>query len=118
QDNVSGDFDVHGDIIITGAGRTTRVMGNSPDLAVEIPTLPGQYRGRLFDVHQGARLTLKNMDLLRGLALDEGGALKNRGDTVLRDVDLYRNGVLVPEGYGLLPPAQKLTGVGGAVSNH
>src|SRR5690606_9993725 len=72
----------------------------------------------LFDVHQGARLTLKNMDLLRGLELDEGGALKNRGDTVLRDVDLYRNGVLVPEGYGLLPPAQKLTGVGGAVSNH
>lgn len=118
QAGLSGDFDVRGDIIITGAGRGTRLMGTSPELAVEIPTQPAHYRGRLFDVHPGARLTLKGMDLLRGLALDEGGALKNRGDTVLRDVDLYRNGVLVPQGYGLLPPEQKLTGVGGAISNH
>lgn len=118
QDNASGDFDVHGDIVITGAGRTTRLMGTSPDLAVELPALPAYYRGRLFDVHPDARLTLKGMDLLRGVALDEGGALKNRGDVVLRDVDLYRNGVLVPQGYGLLPQEQKLTGVGGAISNH
>ena len=118
QNNLSGDFDVHGDIVITGSGRTTRLMGTSPDLTAGIPALPAYYRGRLFDVHPGARLTLKGMDLLRGLAIDEGGALKNRGDTVLRDVDLYRNGVLVPEGYGLLPANQKLTGVGGAISNH
>jgi CSLREA domain-containing protein len=118
QAGLSGDFDVLGDIIITGAGRTTRIMGTSPDLTVEIPARPAHYRGRLFDVHPGGRLIMKNLDLLRGLALDEGGALKNRGDTVLRDVDLYRNGVLVPEGYGLLPQQQKLTGVGGAISNH
>lgn len=118
QNNLTGDFDVYGDIIITGAGRTTRLMGTSPDLAIEIPVLPAYYRGRLFDVHPGARLSLKNLDLLGGLALDEGGALKNHGYTLLRDVDLYRNGVLVPEGYGMLPPEQKLTGVGGAISNH
>lgn len=118
QDNLTGDFDVHGNIVITGAGRATRLMGTSPDLAIEIPALPAYYRGRLFDVHPGARLTLKNLDLAGGLALDEGGALKNRGYTLLRDVDLYRNGVLVPEGYGLLPAEQKLTGVGGAISNH
>lgn len=117
QDNASGDFDVHGDIVIIGAGRTTRVRGTSPDLAVALPTSPAQYRGRLFDVHPGARLTLKNLDLLGGLAIDEGGALRNRGDTLLRDVDLYRNGVLVPEGYGLNRD-EKLTGVGGAISNH
>lgn len=118
QGNLTGDFDVLGDIVITGAGRTTRIMGTSPDLALEIPALPAYYRGRLFDVHSGARLALKNLDLAGGLALDEGGALKNRGSTLLRDVDLYRNGVLVPEGYGLLPAEQKLTGVGGAISNH
>lgn len=119
QNNASGDFDIRGDIIIEGAGRElTRIIGAGPDLAVGLPASPGQYSGRLFDVHSGASLTLTRSQLLGGLALDEGGALRNRGTAVLKDVDLHRNGVLVPEGYGQAPAGRQAPGVGGAIVNY
>jgi CSLREA domain-containing protein len=119
QHNASGDFDIRGDIIIEGAGREkTRIIGAGADLAVAIPGSPGQYSGRLFDVHPGASLTLTRSQLLLGLALDEGGALKNRGKVLLREVDLHRNGVLVPQGYGQAPEGAWPPGNGGAIVNH
>ena len=119
QNNLSGDFDVRGDILIEGAGRAkTRILGGGPEnLAREIPTSPAQYSGRLFEVQAGASLRLSRLQLMRGLSLGDGGAVKNLGRLRLHEVDVHRNGVLVPQGYGQAAPGTQAPGVGGAIAN-
>lgn len=119
QGNRSGDFDIRGDIRLEGAGRDkTRIIGGGPALSADALPAPGSYKGRLFDVLPGASLELTRMQLLGGLSLGDGGALMNRGSALLREVDLHRNAVLVPQGYGLAPAGGQPPGAGGAIANY
>lgn len=120
QDNRSGDFDIHGEVLIEGAGRDlTRIIGTAPaGLSWAWEPVPGAHGGRLFDVHPGARLGLVQLQLTGGLSIDDGGALRNRGEALLKGVDVHANHVLVPQGRGQAEAGQRPTGVGGAIANH
>lgn len=119
QDNRSGDFDIRGDILLEGANRDkTRILGGGPEnLVASVPTTPGAFTGRVFEVHPGAKLRLSRLQLMRGLSIGDGGAIRNQGEVVLKDVDVHRNGVLVPLGYGQAPTDTQAPGVGGAIAN-
>ncbi len=70
DDPRAGDLDVTSDITFVGGG-------------AQFSLLEANYAGRIFDVHAGAVLTLRGMMLQRGMATQEGGAIRaNVGSTL------------------------------------
>jgi hypothetical protein len=66
-----------------GAADTLTIVGNGD-------TIDGGHGGRLFDVASGASLTLQNLTLQHGEAV-EGGAIYNQGTLVLSGVTVQNN---------------------------
>lgn len=97
--NSLGDFDVHGQISVLGKG-------------VGVTHLNAQRLDRLFHVHTGAQMQLRNLTLTRGLQIYDGGALLNRGRTRLYQVEFMDNRI-----YVYMPHPAEYAGNGGAVGN-
>lgn len=119
--NQTDDYDIHGEMIIQGAGsESTRIIGFQFDDLPSFATtadLVGQPLARLFEVHTSAHLGLIDLQLMDGFSLLEGGALANHGETLLKNVDIYRNRVRTPEPLGS-QTGKPLWGVGGGVVNY
>ncbi len=65
-----GDMDITSDITFVGGG-------------AQLSLLEADYGGRIFDVHAGGVLTVRGMTLQRGMAAQEGGAIRaNIGSTL------------------------------------
>jgi hypothetical protein len=77
DDHRIGDLDIVGELRIRGAGTAKS-------------RIRGQFNDRLFEVRSGARLVLEDLTLEEGHSAQEGGAIKNRGQVLLREV-LARN---------------------------
>lgn len=94
DDNRNGDYDIRGDIEIVGAGQqTTLIDAGRLD--------------RLFEVFPGAHLQLRDLTLRNGLANSAGGAIENKGDTLLRRVRVELS----------LASALYQPGIGGGIAN-
>lgn len=99
DDNLTGDFDIHASVTVVGQGaEATRIDGRQMD--------------RLFHVHPGSQLSLRDLTLTRGLQALDGGALLNQGTLRLHQVALRSNRILVDAPY----PAE-LAGAGGGIAN-
>jgi CSLREA domain-containing protein len=100
QDNRIGDLDVLGELHIIGStsglSRIRRAAGD-----------------RLMEVAPNAQLTLENLTLEGGSTPFEGGALKNQGQLLLREVQLLNNWASEP----VLPDA-RARAYGGAIANY
>ncbi len=100
QDNQIGDLDVLGELHIigstTGLSRIRRAAGD-----------------RLIEVAPTAQLTLENLTLEGGTTLFEGGALKNQGQLLLREVQLANNWATEP-----VVPDSRGRAYGGAIANY
>lgn len=104
DDNLSGDLDIRGDLLIKGAGiAKTSVDGLNVDIF--------KLRHRLVEVRSGARLVLDNLTLKGGNSADNGGALENHGHALLRKVRALDNSTRNNQG------APEL-GYGGAIANY
>lgn len=99
NDNVLGDLDVHGRVSVIGRG-------------IEATRLDGRSLDRLFHVHPGAQLKLRDLTLTRGFQIYDGGALLNQGHTHLHQVAFVEN-----EGIVYMPYPAEHAGNGGAVAN-
>ena len=100
DDNRLGDVDVYGRMLIVGQGAAaTRLNGQSLD--------------RLFHVHPGAQLELRNLALINGRQIYDGGALLNRGQVRLNQVEVLNSSA---SAY-ILEPVE-LAGNGGGVANY
>lgn len=97
--NALGDFDVHGQVSVMGRG-------------VGVTSLNGWRLDRLFHVHAGARLKLRNLTLVGGQQIYDGGAILNQGNTHLYQVELVDNRVSV-----YMPYPAEYAGNGGAIGN-
>ncbi|HLD66414.1 MAG TPA: choice-of-anchor Q domain-containing protein [Pseudomonas sp.] len=84
DDNLIGDLDVTGELLIKGGGIGKSIIeGLTDDLfAVE---------HRLLENRPGARLRLERLTLSLGRSADNGGALENHGSLVLRDMQALEN---------------------------
>lgn len=80
DENRNGDLDVYGQFEVRGAG---------PDRTI----IDGLSQDRLFDVLEEAELKLTSLTLRNGRHAFDGGALRNAGYTVLRQVVLENNRV-------------------------
>ena len=100
QDNRIGDLDVLGELHVigstTGLSRIRRAAGD-----------------RLIEVAPMAQLTLENLTLEGGSTLFEGGALKNQGQLLLREVQLANNWASEP-----VLPDSRGRAYGGAIANY
>ncbi len=77
-DQDAGNLNVFGNLTINGAGSNTTV--------IQGPTHHGDQGGGLIKVEEGADLTLTNLTLRDGLALQFGGVIWNRGNLRLENV--------------------------------
>lgn len=76
--NLDGDLDVYNSLRIVGAGRgQTIIDGGAID--------------RVFEVFEGAALTLERLQLRNGRHSYDGGAIRNQGSLSLGEVDLLNN---------------------------
>ncbi|MES2819419.1 MAG: choice-of-anchor Q domain-containing protein [Pseudomonadota bacterium] len=79
DDNLLGDLDIRGEVLITGAGIGKSIItGPTADLFA--------LRHRLFEVRPDAQLELKRLTLMNGRAAYNGGAVENHGRLVLHSV--------------------------------
>lgn len=76
--NLDGDLDVYNSLRIVGAG---------PDQTI----IDGGGIDRIFEVFDGASLTLERLQLRNGRHSYDGGAIRNHGTLSLGEVDLRRN---------------------------
>ena len=84
DDNLIGDLDVTGEVLIQGAGIGKSIVeGVNADLFV--------VEHRLFEVRPGARLILKSLSLSTGRSADNGGAVENHGSLLLYGVQALNN---------------------------
>jgi CSLREA domain-containing protein len=84
DDNLIGDLDVTGEMLIKGAGIGKSIVeGVNADLFV--------VEHRLFEVRPGARLVLKSLSLSNGRSADNGGAVENYGNLLLHNVQALDN---------------------------
>ena len=97
--NAIGDFDVHGRVSLIGKG-------------VGVTRLDGQGLDRLFHVHAGAQVKLRGLTLTGGRQIYDRGAVLNRGQLHLYQVELVGNRVAV-----YMPYPAALAGNGGAIAN-
>lgn len=97
--NAIGDFDVHGRVSLIGKG-------------VGVTRLDGQGLDRLLHVHAGAQVRLRGLTLTGGRQIYDGGAVLNRGQLHLYQVELVGNRVAV-----YMPYPAALAGNGGAIAN-
>nr|WP_298146857.1 CSLREA domain-containing protein [uncultured Pseudomonas sp.] len=103
DDNLLGDLDVSGDLLIKGAGIGKSIIkGATGDLfAVE---------HRLIEVQASAHLALKHLTLTEGRSGYNGGAMENHGRVLLHDVQVLQNIARGIPGSG--------TGNGGGIANY
>jgi CSLREA domain-containing protein len=103
DDNLIGDLDVSGDLLIKGAGIGKSIIkGVTSDLfAVE---------HRLIEVRPSAHLVLKHLTLTEGRSGYNGGAMENHGRLLLHDVQVLENIARGSAGSG--------TGDGGGIANY
>ncbi len=70
--NLNGDLDVlAGSLTLVGAGRRESIID-------------GSALDRLFEVEAGATLTVQDLTLRNGFSSEDGGAIENRGHTIVR----------------------------------
>ena len=106
DDNLTGDLDVTGEVLIQGAGIGKSIVdGVNPD--------PFSYEHRLFEVRPGARLILKSLSLTNGDSAGNGGAVENHGNLLLHDVQARGNYASELDYVGDLDD-----GRGGAIANY
>ena len=84
DDNLSGDLDIRGDLLIKGAGIAKSSIDGLGMDAFKV-------RHRLVEVRPGARLVLDNLTLKTSNSADNGGALENHGHALLRNVRALDN---------------------------
>ena len=83
-----GDLDITDDLVITGAGETTTIIG-------------GNHLDRVFDIHSPAHVTLSDLTITNGQLpaiaghgedlRGDGGGLLNDGTVTLNNVTFFRN---------------------------
>ena len=106
DDNLIGDLDVAGEVLIQGAGIGKSIIeGVKPD-----PFFVREHR--LFEVRPGARLILKSLSLKRGSSANNGGAVENHGNLLLHDVQARGNLTSIRDFGGAD------SGRGGAIANY
>ena len=101
DNNLSGDLDIRGDLLIKGAGITKSSIDG---LGVDVLRL----RHRLVEVRPGARLVLDNLTLKGSYSAGNGGALENHGHALLRKVRALDN----------MTRNNQLDAYGGAIANY
>ncbi|MHA6493252.1 choice-of-anchor Q domain-containing protein [Pseudomonas borbori] len=78
DDNIDGDLDIRAEITISGAGLT-------------LTTINANRNDRVLDIFDGARVTVSDLTLSGGHHSDEGGAVRNHGELVLKDLRMRDN---------------------------
>ena len=106
DDNLIGDLDVTGEVLIQGAG-----IGKSIIEGMTSDSFSAEHR--LFEVRPGARLVLKSLSLINGDSADNGGAVENHGNLLLHDVQARGNHASELDYVGDLDG-----GRGGAIANY
>ena len=107
DDNLNGDLDVRGELILQGQGeQNTRIIAEAGS--------------RLIEVHSGARLAVVRMTLEGGRTAGTGGALENHGEVLVREVLFSDNQAITPHSISSPPPLAEAFawGQGGAIANY
>ncbi len=107
DDNLDGDLDVHGELVLQGQGeQNTRIIAEAGS--------------RLLEVHPGARLAVVRMTLEGGRTAGTGGALENHGEVLVREVLFSDNQAITPHSISSPPPVAEAFawGQGGAIANY
>ncbi|PTU74579.1 CSLREA domain-containing protein [Pseudomonas mangrovi] len=107
DDNLDGDLDVHGELVLQGQGeQNTRIIAEAGS--------------RLLEVHPGARLVAVRMTLEGGRTAGTGGALENHGEALVREVLFSDNQAITPHSISSPPPVAEAFawGQGGAIANY
>jgi hypothetical protein len=103
DDNLLGDLDVSGDLLIKGAG-----IGNSIIKGATSDLFATEHR--LIEVRPNAELILKHLTLTDGRSGYNGGAMENHSRVLLHDVQVLKNITRGTAGTG--------SGNGGGIANY
>jgi CSLREA domain-containing protein len=107
DDPLLGDLDVTGQLYLRGQGHARTLIR-------------GRFNDRLFEVRRGARLVLEKLALEDGNSAHNGGAVKNLGHLVLRQVLARHNQAITPPLEDIPRPIEDSFrhGQGGAIANY
>src|SRR5690606_10704934 len=107
DDNLDGDLDVSGELVIQGRGeKRSRIIGEADN--------------RLLEALSGAKLTLLRLGLAQGRTAATGGAIQNHGELFLRQIALSDNQAETPHSFASPPAVEEFQswGQGGAIANY
>jgi len=107
DDNLDGDLDVRGQLVLQGMGaQNSRIVASAGS--------------RVLEVHPGGRLQLQRLSVEGGRTAGTGGALENHGEVLTREVRFHDNQARTPHSISSPPPESEAFdwGQGGAIANY